>query len=190
MKIKSLGFFILGSFLTVFSSAAQILVTDYGSAGSQPFNLFLADGSFNQGADTSTWVAGSASNLIGTFTAVDLSSLGTPATLELNVTFNGSFSGSMDYVIRSSVGNQIGYSFSGAGLTGLQTISFLRNASLDVGTVALSSINRASLTTNDAVNITLNTLSAVSAIPEPSTYAALLGLASLGFGACRRRRAA
>lgn len=178
---------LLFSFLNV---GAQTLITDYGSSDPQSFTLFLADGTFNQGANTATWVAGSGSNLIGTFTAVDLTSLGTPTSLQLNLTFSGTFSGSLDYVIRSSVGNQLGYSFSGAGLTGTQTISFLRNASLDLGTILLSNVNRASLIANDSVNITLNTLSAVSAVPEPATYAALFGFAALGFGAVRRRRKA
>jgi hypothetical protein len=190
MKLKPLLVVWAGLILTCLSASAQTLLTDYGSADSQAFTLFYADGSFTQGANTATWVTGSATNLIGTFTAVDLTSVGTPSSLQLNLMFNSSFSGSMDYVIRSSAGNQIGYSFSGAGLTGTQTVSFLRNASLDVGTILLSNVNRASLVTNDSANITLNTLSAVSAVPEPATCAALFGIASLGFCVLRKRRKA
>lgn len=54
-------------------------------------------------------------------------------------------------------------------------------------------INRIILTTNgfgNTLNVTLDNLATVSAVPEPATYAALFGVASLGFVAWRKRRAA
>jgi hypothetical protein len=45
-------------------------------------------------------------------------------------------------------------------------------------------------TGTSTINFVLNTLSTTSAVPEPATYAALFGLAALGFGAVRRRRKA
>lgn len=171
-------------------AAAQTLLTDYGSSEPQAFTLVAETntGSFTQGLNTGIFSAGGVGvSMRGSFSAVNLVSVGTPASLQLNLTFNSSFSGTIDYLIGSSAGNVLGYSFTGSGLTGSQTISFMRNALLDQGTVVLSSINRATITT-DNPNFTLNTLSAVSAIPEPSTYVALVGLMTLGFCAVRRRR--
>lgn len=181
-------------FLAVFTAKAQAqtLLTDYGSADAQPFTLVAETnpGSFTQGLNTGTFsTSGLGVSMRGSFAAVDLTAMGTPVTLQLNLTFNSSFSGTIDYLIGSSAGNVLGYSFTGSGLTGAQTITFVRNAGLDEGTVALSSINRATITA-DNPNFTLNTLSAVSAIPEPATFAALFGLASLSFCGVRRRRKA
>lgn len=173
--------------------SAQTLLTDYGSADPQAFSLVAETntGSFTQSLNTGVFSTGGVGvSIRGSFSAVNISANGIPGALQLNLTFNSSFSGTMDYLIGSSAGNVVGYSFTGAGLTGTQTISFLRNALLDQGTVVLSSINRATLTA-DNPNFTLNTLSAASsAIPEPSTYVALIGMASLGFCALRRRRRA
>jgi len=192
MKLK----LIFPAFLLVIGSyvglSAQTLLTDYGASDPQAFTLVFENntGSFTQGANTATFSVGAVGALVrGTFSAVDLSSMGTPDSLQLNLTFNTSFSGTINYLIGSSAGNVLGYSFTGSSLTGSQTITFLRDATADQGTVVLSNINRATLTA-DNPNFTLNTLSAVSAVPEPATYAALLGAASLGFVAWRKRRAA
>lgn len=42
----------------------------------------------------------------------------------------------------------------------------------------------------NSINFSLNNLATTSAVPEPATFAALFGLASLGFCAVRRRRKA
>lgn len=184
---------IISLMLVAFTGATaftQTLLTDYGSSESQAFTLVAETniGSFTQGLNTGTFSTGGVGvSIRGSFSAVNLVSVGTPASLQLNLTFNSSFSGTIDYLIGSSAGNVLGYSFTGSGLTGAQTISFMRNALLDQGTVVLSSINRATLTA-DNPNFTLNTLSAVSAIPEPSTFVALVGFMALGFCAVRRRR--
>jgi len=190
MKIKFIITFLGCMMVAAAGLSGQTLLTDYGSADMQPFTVSYSDGTFSQGSNTATWSSSGLGQILrGTFTTVDLTAMGTPGTLELNLTFNSSFSGTIDYTIGSSVGNQLGYSYTGSGVTGTQTITFLRNASLDAGTINLSNVTRVSLTTSDP-NFTLNTLSAVSAVPEPATYAALLGAASLGFVAWRRRRAA
>jgi len=191
MKLRLIWCTILSVIVSYTGLSAQTLLTDYGSSDPQAFTLVFENnaGSFTQGANTATFSVGALGALVrGTFNAVDLSSMGTPDSLQLNLTFNTSFSGTIDYLIGSSAGNVLGYSFTGSGMTGTQTVTFLRDASTDQGTVVLSNINRATLTA-DNPNFTLNTLSAVSAVPEPATYAALLGAASLGFVAWRRRRA-
>ena len=170
------------------SVSGQTLLTDYGSSDSQPFTAGYNDGTFTQGSNTATWSSSGFGQILrGTFTAVNLAAMGTPGSLQLDVTFNSSFSGTLDITIGSSVGNQLGYSYTGSSLTGTQTITFLRSASQDAGTIVLSSVSRVSITTSDP-NFTLNTLSAVSAVPEPTTYAALFGVASLGFCMWRKRR--
>ena len=182
----------LAVILTAVSASSQTLLADYGSSDAQAFTLTFETngGSFSQGANTGTFSSSGAGLILrGTFANVDLSSMGVPGTLQLNVTFNTSFTGSIDYTIGSGPGTAYGYTFTGAGLTGTQTITFVRNSFLDAGTVVLSTINRATMTV-DSPNFTLNTLMAVSAVPEPATYAAIFGLAALGFCAVRRRRRA
>lgn len=192
MQFKTSFFGVMLAVISALGVNAQTLLTDYGSSDPQPFTLTFETnaGSFTQGANTGTFSTSGVGVLIrGTFTAVDLTAIGAPGSLQLNLTFNTSFSGSIDYTIGSGPGTALGYSFTGSSLTGTQTITFLRNASLDTGSVTLSNINRATLTA-DSPNFTLNTLSAISAVPEPAAYAALFGVASLGFVAWRRRRPA
>jgi hypothetical protein len=184
---------VLGSMLLAFfasAASAQTLLVDYGSADPQAFTLIAETntGSFTQGLNTGTFSTGGLGvSMRGSFSDVDLTAMGTPGSLQLNLTFNNTFSGTIDYLIGSVGGNVFGYSFTGAGLTGTQTISFLRNASLDEGTVVLSAVNRVTVT-SDNPNFTLNTLSAISAVPEPSTYAAFFGIVAISFCALRRRR--
>jgi hypothetical protein len=190
-KLKSILLLCCSAYFN--NSHAQTLLTDYGSGDTQAFTLSVVSSTFNQGATTGTFTGSSFGELLrGTFNPVNLTSMGTPGSLELNLTFNTTYSGSIDYIIGSSAGNVIGYSYAASSISGPSTIRFLRNASLDSGTVILSSINRAALTA-DSPNFTLNTLTAIAAsspIPEPSTYAALFGAAALGMAACRRRRPA
>ena len=192
MKLKTILCAVVAMVVSAISASAQTLLADYGSSDVQAFTLSFETnaGSFSQGVNTGTFSSSGAGLLLrGTFANVDLSSVGVPVTLQLNVTFNTSFTGSIDYTIGSGPGTAYGYTFTGAGLTGTQTITFVRNAFLDAGTVVLSTINRATMTV-DSPNFTLNTLVAISAVPEPATYAGLFGLAALGFCAVRRRRKA
>ena len=187
-KLKSILLFCCAAYFN--NAHAQTLLTDYGSGDTQTFSPTFVTSTFTQGTNTGTFSGSNFGEILrGTFSPVNLSSMGTPGSLELNLTFNTTYSGSIDYIIGSSAGNVIGYSYTASSISGPTTISFLRNASLDAGSVILGSINRATLTA-DSPNFTLNTLSAVSAIPEPATYAALFGLGGLGLAAFRRRRTA
>ncbi len=176
--------------LSITTASAQVLLTSYGSANSNPFTLTFTDGSFSQGTNSGLFT-GSGTGLIlrGSFSAVDLSSFGMPTSLSLSLTFNTTYSGTLDYLIGSSAGNVWGYSYTASSLSGDQTIAFNRNANNDAGSVSSSSINRAALTA-DNPNFTLKTLSIPAAIPEPSTYVAVFGASALGFAVWRRRRTA
>jgi hypothetical protein len=151
--------------------------------GSSDFTLGYNDGTFSQNATSVTW-SGSDLGMIlrGTFTPVSLSSL--PSSLTLDLTFNSTFSGQIDLTIGSSAGNVVGYNALLTNASGVSTLEFVRNVSLDSGSVNFGSITRVALVATSP-NFTLNTLTAV---PEPSTAVALAGLAAVGFAATRRRR--
>jgi PEP-CTERM motif len=155
--------------------------------GSSDFTLAFNDGAFSQDGGSATW-SGSELGMIlrGTFTPVALAD--TPSGLDLALTFSTTYSGQIDITIGSSAGNVLGYSSSVTGASGSSILSFVRSASLDAGSVVLGSVNRVAITATSP-NFVLNTLTATSAIPEPSTYAAVAGLAILGVAATRRRRA-
>jgi hypothetical protein len=188
-KLKSVLIFCC----VVFSNNAhtQTLLTDYGSSDTQAFTLAATTATFDQSLNEGTFTGTGTGDLIrGTFSSVNLAAMGTPFSLRLNLTFNTNYSGTIDYLIGSSAGNVIGYTYSAVSLTGLTSIDFLRKPDLDQGTVNLSGINRATLIA-DTPNFTLNTITAyaaASAVPEPATYAALLGLGGLGFAVYLRRR--
>jgi hypothetical protein len=170
--------------------ADETLLTGFGSSDTQPFTLTFSDGTFNQGSAAATWTSSGFGQVFrGTFSSVNLSSMGTPDTLRLDLNFNTIFSGTIDCIIGSSIGNQLGYSATASGLTGNQLMVFSRNVSLDAGSIVLSTVTRVALTVTDP-NMTVDGLFAVSPIPEPAACSVLFGIAVLGFGSLRRRRTA
>ena len=168
------------------------------SFGTDDFTQFSTSGIFVATSNSATFSgSGVGVFLSGDFTqSVDISSIGVPTSIDLNLIFNSTYTGKIDLVIGSFNSSTFGstsvsYSMSAVSLSGLQTIKFLRDANPAVGILNLSAINFATLTA-DNPDFALNTLSALatSAIPEPSTFAALFGAAALGLAACRRRRPA
>jgi hypothetical protein len=135
-------------------------------------SLFANSAAYNEAN-----VALTPGTLGGTATATALTT--TPRqNLSPNTVYNFSLS-----ILKQAEGNLITASVSGGGLSNY-TISYLDNT-----TVVLNSFDTVGIyAANNALTaFTLDNIS-VTAIPEPSTYALLLGMAALGAGALIRRR--
>ncbi len=98
---------------------------------------------------------------------------------------DGSFSSAMSYSIVSSTGTS-DTEFSGFSLDS----SANNNSSIVLRFIATSSdrIDGGVTLANGTVRMDSISISAVSAVPEPSTYAVFAGVAMLGFAAYRRRQ--
>lgn len=169
------------------TSFASVLVTGWGTAAPQPFTMTSVDGSFSQTTSSAAWSGvGFGQLLRGSFSIVDVTTEGNPPLqLELSMFFNTVYNGTIDLRLRSSPGNQWGYSVAVPSLSGSQTLIFVRNAALDLGTPVGTAISSVQLNADDP-NFTLDTL---TAIPEPATWA-LLGVAVVGGVLMIRRRRA
>lgn len=185
--MKKLLFF-LTAIAGLASSYSQIVFTGFGTSAPQPFTIVVADGTSSQTTSSTIWSSSGVGQLLrGTFTAVDGTSAGNPPSqLTLSLTFNSSYSGTIDLLLGSGPGASWGYSFTASSLTGFQNLNFSRNAALDVGLPVIGALNRVAITA-DNPNFTLDALSSV-AVPEPSTYA-MLAMGIVGLVAYRRRLA-
>jgi len=186
MKTKFLPIFALFAFGSTLQ--AQILLTGYGSSGSQPYTSNFTSGSVTVNT-SNTLFTGSGEGIIarGSFSNVNVSSLGNPPVqLSLSLTFNATYSGVLSLQIGSGPGTAWGYTNTVSSLSGVQTLIFNRDVLGDAGIVNGTTINRVILTAENP-NLTLDELSVVNPIPEPSSVL-LLGLGGAGLALLHYRR--
>jgi hypothetical protein len=184
MKLKLIASFFIASLSL---SAQQI--TGFGN--SSDFTLTYSTFIANTGAATSYTVTGpdNGSFLVGSFNAPI--SLGTPSALVLSATQSTALSSSFTIELLDSVGNSAVYSgnwaqFSAAVPTS-SILTFSNYTGLGAFNGTASSLVLSTGGIGSELTVSLNNL-AVSAVPEPATYAALFGLGVLGLAVYRRHR--
>lgn len=179
-------------------AALAARATNVTGFGTGDFSAIVPFGTDSQSATTYTISGTDTGSLYGTIAPVP--SVGSVTTLYLT--------GTLTFATNPATNFQIGlYDSDGDGriyqanwtsftTSGVEQEVVLSFSSLDnsgtggfsgtVSTVALIGAGSGST----SVNFVLNNLATTSAIPEPATYAALFGAASLGFCMWRKRRAA
>lgn len=162
--------------ITNFSNVADFTVTfsDFATTTPSGSGLFISgtDENFFFGT-TQTVVVGTPSGL--SLTATQTTSLTTPFTIQMFDSADNSVNYTSSWVVSAS---PVVYNLTFAGQDSGNTSNFN-------GTVTRVGFATGGLGT--ALTLNLTNLS-VSAIPEPSTFAAFAGLAALGLCAGRRRR--
>lgn len=185
MKIQSLLSFLL---ISASAASAQTL-TGFGTT---EFTLFPGSEtyftSYNQTATTLNIVASDQGTLIaGLFATTPLSQ--PPSTLLLTATLTTN--PASNFEIQLFDGENLNYTYSGNwssfGTGSQQTVPLSLTSTWPV-TFNLTTVQGFAMNlggSGSTLNVTFDNL---SAIPEPSTYAALTGLAALGLAAYRRSR--
>lgn len=116
-----------------------------------------------------------------------------PQTGQANYEFAlGTWNGSTFSPLQSASGGPVSYngSFSADGSSGvIASLNYTTGASVSSDFVAVRWAQANTSSDADFFGFDNASLSYVSAVPEPSTYAALLGLGAFGLAAWRRRRA-
>jgi len=168
---------------------AQVFITSFGSAdftdySSPPLVQTASTGQYE--GDVSTAYIG------GDFASVDITGYTTALALTATVTENPASSFHIWlYDVSSNIyvyeGNWFDFT------TGVESTAILTAAPDQTGPFDFTQVSGLDFYfdngyASDALNVTLNTLTAISAVPEPATCAALLGLVALGYGLLRRRR--
>lgn len=181
----------IGSSASTSSSIKQIMTRPKQTANTASANqdlLFMGVGGGTYGQNVTVGVPG-------------LSVVSGASTLAGNALVNAT-QYQLVYTVTLSAADQytIEYQLNSAdGLTNLQTISgtttpsnFITGLSFDGLAVGYRSAQATGTASNLATGISLNSvnvsINSASPVPEPSTYAALVGMAGLAFAASRRRR--
>jgi len=170
-------FALTGGTNQIYTRAPQLADATVGGSTSENQDLLFS----NVGNGAFDNPSGTQLGTTSTSTQAALSAA-TQYTAKLRITVSGASEYTVDYVLMN-----------GAGDTTLQTLSrttvsgsFINNLSIDGLAIGYRQSG-----TSLATSISLNSVDVtVNAIPEPSSFAALAGLAGLGFAATRRRRAA
>ena len=184
MKLK-----IIASFFIASLSLSAQQITGFGN--SSDFTSTFSSFTTNTSAATSYTVTGpdNGSFLVGSFNASI--SLGTPSALVLSATQSTALSSSFTIALLDSGGNSAVYSGNWAQFSAAVPTSSILMFSNYTGAFngRATGLLLSTGGIGSTLTVSLNNL-AVSAIPEPSTFAALFGAAALGMAACRRRRTA
>jgi hypothetical protein len=169
---------------------ADVLISDFGTGFSS--SSVWADASAVSNSATFTSVISPATNGGEMFSLVSPSSLAGLDALRITARVDSGnlssgfvvtvYSSSNDYASASFSTSTFNASFSTA------TTAWVVTGAFNPASVIAFGISGGVPSGTSAFRMSFDSLSAVSAIPEPSTFAALIGLASLGFCAVRRRR--
>jgi hypothetical protein len=179
MKIKLLAL----SLLTIVSAQA-VTITGFGTGQYTGFGS-TSFATATQTASTLNLVGIDQNDIFGNVTPI---SIGSVSTLYLTASVSANPASTFDVVLfdaefdtRTYTGNWSSFS------TSLSEVALGLTSSVGVfGTVTGVQIFTGG--TGSALNVTLDLLSTTSAIPEPSSFAALAGFAALGLVGLRRRR--
>ena len=186
MKNIALFAVLLGT--TQFLSAA-VTITNFGTS-SWTTQTFGNDFTPSSQTGSSIDIAGNASNTFaGLVTSVDISGFTTSLTLtgsSFAATSAGAFTITLFDSAFTNTAVFSGGSFSDLFNSGSTTLSFSSDNGVD-----FADISAVSLVGSGAPSTAVSgTLSGLTAVPEPSAYAAIAGVLVLGFTAVRRRRRA
>jgi len=175
--------FALALLFGLLATAQAQVITNFGSTA------FTDDTgwTWTPGTSTLTGTEGAGFLLYGTPFTANL----TGAT-SLSITANATTapSAGFNFVLEDNTGKTATALYSWLAFQGgTTTISSVLNAQSGFSFANVTSWNLVSGGSGSSINVALSSV-AVSAVPEPATYAALFGLASLGFCIMRKRRKA
>ncbi len=186
MKIRVL-FALLSLLGGVAAASAQVTLDDFSSANP----TFLGDWTGQQGAGVYTFTGSTddtmGAEFAGTWNLTGYDTLAFSAQIDSGLNNAASFALTLlNDNGESATSTFLVSSFSAASLTTVQA-ALTATGGFDFAQVTSWRLSGGEFFGSATLSLTAGQLTAVSAVPEPATYAALAGLAMFGFVAWRRR---